>query len=72
MAPTGGFSDEFLNLSPEERLERIRAIGLTDRSALSPEDRDTLDQAVRQMTDRWTGRLPQPEIVDRRSPDKAS
>ena len=72
MAPTGGFSDEFLSLSPEERRKRIRSVGLTDRSALSPEDRDALDQAVRQMTARWSGRLPQPETVDRRSPDKAS
>lgn len=72
MAPTGGFSDEFLKLPPEERRERIRLIGLTDRSALSAEDREALDQAVQQMTARWTGRLPQPEIVDRRSPDKAS
>lgn len=72
MAPTGGFSDEFLGLSPDERRERIRSIGLTDRSAMSPEDREALDQAVRQMTARWTGRLPQPEVVDRRSPDKAS
>lgn len=72
MDPAVGFSEEFLNLSDEERRERIRSVGLTDRSALSPEDRDALDQAVRQMTTRWTGRLPQPEVVDRRSPDKAS
>jgi len=72
MAPTGGFSDEFLDLSPEERRERIRSVGLTDRSALSSEDRDALDHAVRRMTARWTGRMPQPEIVDRRGTDKAS
>jgi hypothetical protein len=72
MAPTGGFSDEFLGLSPEERRERIRSVGLTDRSAMSPGDRDALDQAVQEMTARWAGRLPQPEVVDRRSSDKAS
>jgi hypothetical protein len=72
MAPTGGFSDEFLGLSPEERRERIRSVGLTDLSAMSPGDRDALDRAVQEMTARWAGRLPQPEVVDRRSSDKAS
>jgi hypothetical protein len=72
MASTGGFSEEFLGLSPEERRKRIRSVGLADPAVLSPGDRDALDQAVQEMTARWAGQLPQPEVVDRRSSDKAS
>jgi hypothetical protein len=72
MSGSAGFSEEFLGLSPEEQRERIRSVGLTSRSRLSAEDRDALEQAVHEMEARWAGRLPPPEIVDRRSPDKAS
>lgn len=71
MSTAGGFSEEFLALSPDERRERVRSVGLTDRSDLSPEDRAALDQAEHEMTERWAGRLPRPEVVDRRTPNKA-
>jgi hypothetical protein len=71
MAATGRFSQEFLAMTPEQRRERIRGVGLTDDFDLSAEDRAAREQAVQEMTERWVGRLPRPEIVDRRTPKKA-
>lgn len=65
------FSEEFLTLPPEEKLERIKAAGRSDRSNLPAEVQEWMAKADQRVASEFADQLGEPTVIDRRSQKKA-